>query len=596
MSDNPFPFRGKILKSTSDTINSSFYLITRISENYNFSYLSTENKTELSSMFPLVFPTNNQTNAAFANLKKLFFVLCVSNNNDSSQRMYFSADPNDFEKDLSNNSRSQGAAVVSFEEIKQKIFFRYTNLLAKKDQNGPPVLTYFSQKTNNISKVGSNVNSYVVTRSMDNNTNTGPGMFYGNTGYSITESEITGPRLSWTFRKIETPVSATDNYFSMLQNENFKYSKIETVTIPKNNDNKVYIINKTLYLVTNSPEIVKLPQNKGVLILKNTTNFEIMLYNIMSKVSKEPPLFTADSTTPVYQFKLTNRMLRNSTVRYTDNFNGGEVTWTSIDFNLRNYHTNFSEIDQGDYYFNGRSNEETAANLFSFFAVPTTNDAYFTGGETLKTLYIKLKKNFIPSPNTAPLIYLVLSSKNDTTPSVVANPTLSTQTRINKNVVSLTSSTLMINFWAFYILGKFNTDTHWTNSGLTGYPTLGARRTSNSPGTIFTWNRTLDSLQGYMYDYCEKGQTCGDCWGLNNKNSQICLVTSKTREHVKNLSSTLIDLGIKPLGDSENFHNSHNEIDTGPRNVYVYISTACSGILILFSIIMCFLLAYKKRE
>jgi hypothetical protein len=341
-----------------------------------------------------------------------------------------------------------------------------------------------------------------------------------------------------------------------------------------------------------------IPKTNGIMKLSlnsDGTLFEYVEYGSLMQIKKNITDYTSHTLTS-YIFTLKRKTLNNSNRIYTNN-NNTNVNIHFIEFYLRNYSDNFTEINQEEFYYKGDTgNNKQAENFFDFFVIPTTEEAKFAGSKTLKDIYISSRDNFIPNPTSLPFIYRPSNSKITTSPPLSsANPGSITQQEIRKNII-ISPSTLMIYFWTFYILGKFDGGTLWQKNGLNGYPTLAKIKTNTEAGTIFTWNKTMDSLQGFMYEYCEKNSTCGDCYGVNKNNKQVCLVTSKTREHIKELNSTLVDLDIKPLADDINFHSDHNEMSEGPRQLYNIICTACSSIIIIISIISCFLLIYKKRD
>ena len=119
-----------------------------------------------------------------------------------------------------------------------------------------------------------------------------------------------------------------------------------------------------------------------------------------------------------------------------------------------------------------------------------------------------------------------------------------------------------------------------TSNTLAGHPTL-ALPWDDGELTDAFFTDASEAYEGYLYRYCEEGETCGRCMSTSRVDGKMCIVNTSTRGKVKSGEIGLLE---SVSSDEDDSWNSKNKLEN------FYIPVIGGGILAFVSLV--FLLTF----
>ena len=533
-----------------------------------------------------------------------YFFLCQNQfrNPDGTtfQRLYWSCDPDDFQKSKNENHLNQGVVKVNCYTVNGKKSLRYRTTFSGTPNRIPepgayrnfslnvgnltgdeasPEFNFFRNKSYNLNN---DYNYYSIPYNLKANLNFRTG------GVNLSE----GNPINWVFRKVHqkgSSVSSPDltipkpdtargssyvynfvdigylNTQANLENSYFNYGsvKYETVT----GTSAKIDFHEGTSILTVHPYISDLdhfPQHfADIKVRKSSTPTDntVIYYKNIVKNGDSAEIFLENSVNSAFSRGLT---------REDTTINTGDLL--DIILNVRNAPECFCDLGKGS-NFN---------DYFDIYFIPSEEHAVFPGGHVLgndsffpacikdSTSY-EGGKIFTPVYNST----TQLSFYNSSSRSPFTSETDMTTNVANSYISSNCSSgvDLKINFQKlnnykkiytqlfFQILGVLNTDI-WSETGEKGFPTIAKHE--NFPITFYTWTNWESARQSYMYDYCDNYNFCGFCYGKSHEGKPSCYADKHTRKHASLTSGNNI---LPPLATTSRTSEG-GKVTDNPQDTY----------------------------
>ncbi len=561
--DKFFPFRGKINEHGNGNIGKSFYMVGKFTDEGAEGAIASETFT------------NNTTITTKEDLKEQTFILCSNqylNGNGYNQRLYFSADPHDYQIDKSNNSLNQGAANLTYTQDEGIINLKYTTYFDSRNKFRQGDWKEVPEILNQI-PLSDQVKSqnFIFNNDTYNLDNTS---LYYSVPYEIKKipgNNTSTENVNFTFRGISHPSTlGTSTYFprESFREDRFHCSNVEKIKVWESGTS-VFIVPNPNYSdrYTISVPISELDPDtttglciltdyhftkNNVLKLENNNDSEYVYCNFLG-TSGTSAVFNID------QRALYDGLSIPST---------GASGITSIHSELRNTRVNFSEIN-GDF--------------LRYYLIPYEAYGYFTKGYTLEHI---AETKSVAHDN---LHYFNVNNTVGAHNNVIYDPIIAGSSK-NSDLTDIPNLDLeayqkFYNYFVFHTCLFLNSKwLHRSNSK----NSLGINDSTLKEITNFTWATTNEAYQGFMYDYCTRNpyQTCGNCYGLNEFHQDLCHVTSETRSILTGVTKSL--QGTPPLNSSQENHGKSSGSGV-PRILYFWWFFAMILILICYM----FYIVYK---
>ena len=525
-----FPFRGKINEHRGNDIGKSFYVVGKFTE---------EGASES-------FSTGIFENSGFTTKQELMdqnFVLCSNQYHDGNgynQRLYFSADPHDYQIDKSNNSLNQGAANLIYTQDEGIFNLQYMTYFDNKNKFRPGDWKQIPVNLDQI-PLSDQVKSQNFifnnnTYNLDNNS------LYYSVPYEIKQipkNNTSSEDINFTFRGISSSTIGSSTYFpeTSFSETYFHRSNVEKITVWSGTSTLIesHPDHPDKYTLTVPISELDPGTTPGLCIL---TDYHFNKNNVLKliSISNEEYVycnFLGTSGTEAI-FNIHQRALYDGASIPSTGLSGV----STITSELRNTKNNFGEI---------------SSEHLRYYLIPYEAYGYFTSGLNLQNIFetqgsvngtlkyfnagVSTDNNVIYDPITSN------GSKNYSHLTQVHNLDLNAYQKFYNYFVFLTSNKLK-SIWK-----PVSTNRLGENNG--------------EELTKFTWATTNEAYEAFTYNYCTKNpyETCGNCYGLNEFHQDSCYVSNETRGILTGATNSL--QGTPPLNSNEDLHNmsmSNNRI------------------------------------
>ena len=559
-----------------------------------------------------------------SNNKDKYFFLCQNQYDHPDgltyQRLYWSSDPDDFQKSTNENHLNQGVVRVNSYTVNSQRVLRYRTTFSSSPNKIPEPGVYKNFGTDLENLTGSESSFLLNFNKKSSDYNLNNSSLYYSIPYSVNTNfsylvggvaSLTGNQIEWVFRKIKErgasssepkvtipkPTTAKDseniynfvdietlNTTAGIEDSYFNYGCVKYVNVEGLSAGVSFQEgDKILYLETHDPAISNFPQHYTDLRIQNAggTSSSVIYYDSIIKNGTSLEIVLNDA---VY-----SRGLIGS------DFEIDVGTELTLNLNLRNHEDCFCKLGTTSDF-----NE-----YFDIYLIPTEETAIFPSGHILSnhTFFptcasdtVDSGKFFTPEYGTPELSFYNDKSRkphNDSSLMTTANrnkyisDSCSTVSPII-NLGKLNSYRKIYNLLFFKELGVLNTDI-WSNTGITAFPSIAKH--SSFPITFYTWDVWEAARQAHMYDYCNSFNYCGFCFGLNQNAENICFVDNLTRKHAVLTSSTNV---LPPLAANLRTAGSNNTVQDVSENSYdiaFYVFLGLFGAWIILAVTV-----YHKDE
>lgn len=586
-----------------------------------------------------------------------YFFLCHNQYLDTTRtpgtfydRLYWSADPDDFQYNDSEGYKNQGVARMNAAYINGNLRLRYRSSFngyssSKKDQ------TVYRNVGPDFDKLDINEKeSIIVSFNTKNDTNLqnyalkGKSLFYSipytieskSTLYSI-NSPTTFNSIQWSFRKYqESPVLANSTKGITVHTEGannkdsaFNFVYLQDLTNATGASQSNFNYGSTQYYVANT--------TMGTCFYDSATSFSVAdtddlinsnFYLVGGSIIKITPDDGTNTSTVVnythttklgtsLQFHTSGASSRGLLGRnYQIDINSG----VSIYINQRNVDTCFTPL----------SNDSTFSEWFDIYLLPVEENMYLPGSHHTNdpTLFPEscslygvgdLGENAItPTQGTQSLLFFspqtnepfTIEQVNDGTMITNPNPYFTCtggDTQAGYNIHKDTDYRKIYNLLFFFLIGSLK-DLYWkvtnrayplttTTSGYDTHPNIAVEPELNSSGkidnkiTFYGWDTHAESSAAYMFNYCRGSDVCGICSGNNKDGENICFADKLTRDNA--VKSNLPNRNAyPPLTGKERPTGTHSN----PGNHLPTFVIVIIAVLVVALIVTIIAVAYVKRK
>ena len=597
-----FNFRGPILEKN------DFYMLAVLKKDeiHNFVINNSENFSEL-----------GQGN------KDKYFFLCQNQyrnrDGDIFQRLYWSSDPDDFQKSKNENHLNQGVVRVNCNTVDSQSTLRYRTTFSNSSERIPEPGQYrnFGINLGNLTGEESSFN-YTFYRNKGYNLNNN-NKYYSvpytiKTDFSFVAGGVpthTGNEIDWVFRKIikkpssssepnvTVPKPTTANGSSFVYNfvdvgsmdtapgtsdSYFNYGSVKYVHLEgMSTVSDFFEGSDKLVIGPYDSEISNFPQHFSDVRIENEsgTSRSVIYYDSIIRNNDQAEFILNDAT---YSRGL-----------LAEDFEISSGTSVKLTMNLRNDPDCFCKL----------STTSDFNSYFDIYLLPVEEDAIFPGGHLItnhpffpicdKEASSKQGgKVFTPLYDTSGLTSPNLSFYNDRSRLPFSNSNdmtaissnnyisddCSTSSDVKINTGKLNSYRKIYTLFFFNELGVLNPSI-WSTTGLQAFPTIAKH--ASFPITFYTWKNWESARQGYMYDYCDTYNYCGFCYGQNINGGNNCYADHHTRKHAALTSSENI---LPPLAtqsrysDGNTITESQDPSDQYQIGFYVFL-----GLYILWIVV-----------
>lgn len=579
------------------------------------------------------FKTENSENFEHleaAALQEKYFFLCLNQYQDSSnnhlERLYWSSDPDDFQKNDSYGYRNQGVARINLSNINGNNSLRYrSSFEGTRSVTSQTVLKNFGNSMDRLSETDQ---PFPVTFTLKgSNKNLPDTEVYYSLPYSVINTfslnsdkdHTTYNNIEWIFRKIEASPDGVNGVSGI------------AVGKPTTTPNASNIFNFV--------DITSLNTNAGT--QASVFNYGSSKYYVASTATgptSDPESdigFSVPDTDSIIKdyFPNTNSLMRikkatdddSTVIRYSSLITNGN----GIDINIQSnvyrglLGTNFALLPaEGlSIYFNERNssdcfttlnNATNFSDIFDIYLIPTYENAIFPGGYLITntqqfpttchnsdndynrglplTPFTTFNLKFFSHVSRLPF-----TSTEATNGIMLGDP----NTYVNCNVTTLERPNIdkeekykeIYNLLMFSEVGtgvgSLNPN-FWSTTGETSYPHIAKE---GKLKTFYTWDTIASARQSFMYDYCVDAETCGFCFGKNNSGELNCKADSSTRKNAVTTTSSNVK---QPLTGTERANGTHSQPGSHlPR--YAIIIIICVSVLVVILIIVFWWEKRKKR-
>ena len=556
-----------------------------------------------------------------------YFFLCqnqytTSTGNDY-QRLYWSSDPDDFQKSTNLNHQNQGVVKMNSSVSNNNRFLQYRTTISRTPDRIPEPGIYKNFPVN-LSRISGTEKGLPISFNVSgSNYNLDSSKLYYSIPYNISNSFAytvpgftagAGNQISWVFRKIRGKGAPASN---------------SSVTIPKPT-----VAGQQNDMVYNFVNLADLDTITGT----STSNF-----NYGSVKYDHVDVFTVQEdfgfTDNVLRISPYNNIFNNFPTHYSDirieNNAGTSYNVIYYDKIVKNRDTAEIYLNSGTYSrgliannpssdaykdfeiregnplkitFNSRNDPECFCTIgsasdfssyFDIYLIPVEENAKFPGG------YVISNQNRFPICDSENLI-----NGGEVFTPLIGNENLrfynsksrkpaqsdSEMVGVNANnyingdcstaLTPVINMTKLFNYKRIYNLlflnqiGSLN-PLIWSQTGIPAFPTIAKHK--NFPITFYTWDSWEAARNAYMYDYCTSNSFCGFCFGRNKSGENICFADSLTRKHASLTSSGNV---MPPLANNERDVGS---VNTGGKvfdfNIMVIVFGSLLGLISFLTIL-----------
>lgn len=559
-----------------------------------------------------------------------YFFLCQNQYKNSSgemsQRLYWSSDPEDFQKSENLNHQNQGVVRVNIFSSKNTNYLRYRTTFTNFSTHTPEPGVY-KNFSRNLNRLSDNDQLFPVSFNLKNNKyniNTQQQLYYS-IPYQISNPDMylvqgfsasKGNEIPWVFRKIQGKTGATSSsgvtvpkpsstpqQTDMIYNfvnlaaldtvtgtsfSKFNYGSVEykEITSLSAAGTSFFYSDKVLKLNTHSSDFNILEKHNSdiKLIHPSSGASTVIYYNKLVKNGDTAEFYLPNSTYSKDLLGSAFEMEKNETN-------------VSLLYNIRNSDSCFCEI----------GSEVDFSDYFDIYLIPEEEHANFPGGYHLNNRHVfpicsslypseggifftptqgsELLSFFSPVSRQPASSVAQMSGPIGTNPQNVPSannymsPDCSTISDPKFNLSKLRHYKKIYNLLMFNEIGSLNNKI-WSNTGITSFPTIAMHK---QPFTFFTWDSWEASRNSYMYDYCVDNNFCGFCFGRNKAGRSICFADRLTRKHAVLTTSENV---LSPLANEERYTGTEAEGgDSKNWLIGVYVFAGLLGALILMTFV-----------
>ena len=587
---------------------------------------------------------NNSNNFDFLGTEQdKYFFLCLNHYQDATQdfydRLYWSADPDDFQYNSLGSYMNEGVARISLTNANRNLVYRSSfdgDFTPAKDST-----SYFNAEPD-LSKLSRGKKALPVTfirKELPGDQEYAlkeTSVFYSipykivnsNTLYS-TKSRQSFNNIEWTFRKYEenpTTIGGTSGRSVGILNEGpvnsdkiINFVQLKTLESSKGTSGSFFNYGTAEWRQQSSTTGSSFYMGGASIILKDTSNSDIYINSEKNNIMKINTITGSSNT--VINYKSSTVTPSGNTVFFTDNTSRG---LTGSDFEI--------ESDTGVcVIFNYRNTENCFTKLtkkskfdewFDIYLIPTEENCYLPGGFHTRdnVLFPNSCQNSISLNGITPkkgLDNLKFFSHNSNAPfgtsQIISDPTslnfnqyfdCTGSTQNGYNHYKDQDYRKIYNLLFFFLIGSLNpvywnvnnTLPHPTTSGIQAYPNIASEPIFKNGEfsetiTFYTWDTYAESSAAYMFNYCRGSDVCGRCSGNNKDAENICFADSLTRRNAV-LSNTPNGKALIPLTGKERATGTHsNPGNHLPTFVIVIIS-----VIVVVLCISVIAVLYVKRK